>query len=641
MNETQQKTQQRSRHSGIISRMRIGTKLTGGFLLVLVMLAIVSGVGLLQLMEVNDQATIITDNWLPSARLVEQVATVLEKEQRATYQHIASPDLAQMQEAEKAITEGWSELSKLGADYEKLINSEEERSQFKEVSQQTDRFKVVQDRIISLSRQNENDAARQLAAGEGRTVFNQLSTTLGALEKLNAQGANAANQHADEVFAQARILIIALALVALVAGLAMAYSLTRAIVQPIRQTAQVAERMAGGDLTVNQLPIRSHDEIGEMGQAINAMISSLRTLLREVDRSASTLTESSEQLATTSSQVSQASTGVAQAVEQVAQGATGQASSVKAATQTVEELRRAIDQIATGAQDQAKHAQETSSLVNEMMEAIGDATTKAENVATSSQQALDSATRGGSVVTKSTQGMERIRSAVADSARHMKELSTLSGQIGEITNVITEIANQTNLLALNAAIEAARAGEHGKGFAVVADEVRKLAERAGSSAKEIADLIEEIQRGTADAVESMSVGQLEVEQGSQLAAETALALNEIGELVQRTAGDAASITAAAQRLQASSHSTSDSVQVVAAITEENTAATEQMAAGSEQVLQSVGQIASISQENAAAAEEVSASVEEMNASTEEIASSAQALLRVAAELKEQIDHFRL
>jgi methyl-accepting chemotaxis protein len=436
-------------------------------------------------------------------------------------------------------------------------------------------------------------------------------------------------------------LLIPVALGGLLFALLLSFLLARTIAKPIRQIKLAAERLADGDMTVAELPIKSHDEVGNLAQAFNQMLTNLKSLIRQVALSSQNVATSAKLLNTNTEEVAVAVQTVTASIRRVGEGAKGQLSFVRQSREVVDQLRGAITQIAAGAHDQSGSAQNTASVVNQMVQAIEDVSTKAERVSSSSHLAMSTAQRGSEVVDRTVAGMDRIKQTVLSSAQQISELGSLSDKVGEITLVITEIAEQTNLLALNAAIEAARAGEHGRGFAVVADEVRKLAERAGKSAKEIEGLIGSIQQGTVQAVRSMDVGRTEVEEGAVLAAGAGKALQEILAMVTQTTRDAEAITDAAKQIGSFSSQVVHSVDSVAAISEENTAATEQMSAGSEQVTSSVHQIAQVSAENAELVGQVSMTVESIETTTTVIAESARSLSDIAKALTEQVSKFRI
>jgi methyl-accepting chemotaxis protein len=472
-----------------------------------------------------------------------------------------------------------------------------------------------------------------------------LRTALGtSMDRLTALAGEEVQATRDAVMRQQRLSMMltgVAGLGALILGLIIALSTARSVGRAVRAVAALAAQLADGDLTAEPLQIKSRDEIGAMAGAVNRMHADLRRLLGQVADSARQVTAAVADMERSTGQMAGAAREVSGAIGQVAGGAASQAESAENASGTVAELRAAVDQIASGAQAQARDAGETVRVVTEIVSAIEEVAEKASGATALAGETASRAERGGQVVEHAVAGMGVIGEAVIASTEQVRSLAGLSDQIGSIINVITEIADQTNLLALNAAIEAARAGEHGRGFAVVAEEVRRLAERSATSAREIGDLLGQIQRQTLETEARMDQVAANVKQGQADAAESIGALNGILEGMHVAVQNLAAITAATEQLKASSQAVVEAVNAVAAVTEENTAATEEMAAGADQVTDAVQSIAATSEENAAAAEEAAASVEELNTGAEAVAATARNLSTVAAGLQEQVSRFKL
>jgi methyl-accepting chemotaxis protein len=409
------------------------------------------------------------------------------------------------------------------------------------------------------------------------------------------------------------------------------------------------------EVTVEPIEGLGNDEVGQMGAATNGMLARIRgavdsyetaranlaAALAEVHEAASSVSHTSTEVNAAAMQSGQGSAQIAHTIGQVASGAADQARASNDTTMAVNDLRAVIESVRGGASETARSVASQAAAVDQMTRSIRSASRASADVQGLGAAVGEAATNGANTVRQTVDGMARIKEAVEGAAVKVTELGAKGEQIGAIVETIDDIAEQTNLLALNAAIEAARAGEQGKGFAVVADEVRKLAERSSRATKEIADLIAEVQAGTEQAVKAMQIGAREVESGADLASKSGAALDEIASAVASSNAAVARIVKAMEDMQQSSTGLVSASDAIAAIAQETNAAAESMTGSAEQVANAVESIAAISEENSASAEEVSAATEQMSAQAEEVVGSASTLADMAAQLEGLAGRFKL
>ena len=399
-----------------------------------------------------------------------------------------------------------------------------------------------------------------------------------------------------------------------------------------------ATSIANNDLSVSITPKSEKDELGN---AFARMIVGLRKVIGQVSDSANSVASAASQLAKASEQSGEATNQIAITIQQVAKGTAEQTEGVTKTAGSMEQMSRAIDGVAKGAQEQATAVTQASQVASRISQSIEQVATNAQAVTRDSAEAARYSRDGAKTVRETINGMEAIRSKVGLSARKVEEMGTRSEEIGAIVETIEDIASQTNLLALNAAIEAARAGEQGKGFAVVADEVRKLAERSSLATKEIAGLIKGIQKTVSEAVSAMKESAGEVETGVAKANSAGEVLNNILEAAESVFKQAEEAGQAAAKVRTAASELVNAVDSVSSVIEENTAATEEMAANSTELTQAIENIASVSEQNSAAVEEVSASTEEVSAQVEEVSASASTMKDLADELLQIVQRFKL
>ena len=370
--------------------------------------------------------------------------------------------------------------------------------------------------------------------------------------------------------------------------------------------------------------------------------------VRQLDVTMARLTEAGARVAESADQLHQGAAAAARQVGEILLPAVDRAGEARGRLRTTQEetagrmerLGQAVAQVAGAMEKQDREVTEASNVARSMAQTTASVAGRSAEVAAAAARGAEQVKEGQGLSAHTQSAMQELQVSLQQAAGQMQSLAERSSRIDAAVTTVASIAGQTNMLALNAAIEAARAGQSGQGFAVVAEEVRKLAELSAQSAQQIGVLIQGIQAGTAEAVRSMAVGSSEVKTGSGLAEEAGRALADILQVAERIAGGVEEIALAVEQVEAASQTVANTFDTISAATEENTAATEQMAASAAQVAEALAGIAGIARENAAVAEEVSASTEELTAAAGSVAESAAGLKEIAAGLEAETSRFR-
>lgn len=582
-----------------------------------------------------------------------------------------------------SIEEKMSKIASTIEDFSGTNLSHEEEVELSVYREKMSVFRSALDKYFRLV-DSGNDQAALTSLGSGGELLSArqaLSVPLNKLQEINSVVMEQSVQSAAKVYDLGRIILVAAGIFSLLLGISFTVVITRSITRPLKVMTDILVRLSVGDISFKvDSSIERRDELGialkallqtkeyleetaaaalkisennltvvvtphsakdELGNAFKKMVSNLREMIGQITNTAGDLDNASDQLASASNQAARATDQIAATMQQVAKGTSQQSESISRTAQSADQMGRAIDGVAKGAQDQSVAVARASQITTVITSAIQQIAANSEKSANLASAAAKDALEGVGTVQRTIQGMQTIKDKVGVSAEKVREMGQRSDQIGIIVETIDDIASQTNLLALNAAIEAARAGEHGKGFAVVADEVRKLAERSSIATKEIANLVRGIQQTVTDAVKAMDQSTAEIELGVDHANQSDEALKNILAAAETVSRQVEEITRAAKDINDSSNELVASVDSVSAVVEENTAATEEMSANSTEVAQAMESIASVSEENSAAVEEVSASTEEMSAQVEEVSASAQELSSISQALQNIVGKFTI
>ncbi len=503
---------------------------------------------------------------------------------------------------------------------------------------------------------------------------------------------------------ESRNQIIAITLFALVAAITIGVVTTMLIVKPLKAVGERMEMMRDkcaanlqngmkamehGDLTVSVIPTTEvlvmdrKDEFGALAATFNSVLGmiqsaigsyedarkSLSRLISSVSDNSEIVAETSVQLASSAQQSGRASEEIARSIQEVAnaagqsaqtsqQMAVGSEQQAKYATDAANEMEQfhsSVKQVLAGSKQQLDAAMQAASAMREAAKAVEEVAKSSEQMASGARRASSVAQTGSDSVDQTIASMARIKENVGVAAERIAALGQMGDAIGAIVETIDQIAEQTNLLALNAAIEAARAGEHGRGFAVVADEVRKLAERSTVATSEVSSLIYKVRQGVDESVAAMSASSREMADGAARSTEAGTALQQILAAAKSVAAEVENVSAISEQMAASVEEVNAIMETVRQLSDANTTVVEGMASGADRVSAAIASVASVSEETAAGAQEMSASAEEVAASTQnvsaaveeqtasiqEVNASSAELSRMANTLKELVAQFTL
>ena len=467
-----------------LRHLNIAPRASLGFAFI-ALLVVVLGVFAVNRMTLIRQASVdMSSNQLPSVAYLGSLTENVLRMRILSFRVLVNREPAALQEAQTRIAALIDKVRTAQAGYSALPSVPEEAALYKTFVGTLDNYLTAQAEMLALSQQNKVDEMRDLINTRIKNGTDQMGEQLNKLIALNSAGAKQANEQAGRSYDSAISGIVVVAIAAALLTVLLAWLLTRSIVTPLRKAVEVAQTIAGGDLS-KVIEDDGKDEPARLISALSAMQTNLRQTIQHIAGSATQLASAAEELSAVTEEASKG----------------------------LQQQNNEIDQAATA--------------VNEMTAAVEEVARNAVSTSEASTQSNQAAREGRDRVVETVGAIQTMTQDVQNTSLLIEGLATQGRDIGKVLDVIRAIAEQTNLLALNAAIEAARAGEAGRGFAVVADEVRALAHRTAQSTQEIEKMVAGLQNGTGEAVQSMQQSNQRTHNTLEMARAAGVALEQI------------------------------------------------------------------------------------------------------------------
>ena len=578
--------------------MKLSSKISLGMGVLTILAGILACYLLVQMDEINETVTELADQKMPILDLIGKLNGDVPQQRIVEIRHIYSTDNAVMAAEEKTLEKWRKTVNDEMEELDKAIYVPNARAIFNRLKAARGAYREVSARLLDLSRQNHTEQAVVLLNDESRQKFDAFSAILKELSDVTLANARQTSKDGDEKYERSRAIGIILTLAAIFIALALTWLIVRNTVRQLGKDPgelnAIAHRVVDGDYNVDD----GGKKMGVYGSIVE-MVNALKTNIENAQRESENAKEQSRKAQEAMEQAEAASTEAQSKTEAmlVAADKLEQVGSVVSSAST--ELSAQIEQSDRGAAESAQRLSEAATAMNEMNATVQEVAKNAGSASAASAETREKAEAGAQVVEKAVRSIDQVHQMSLELKDDMTQLNEHAQDITRIMGVISDIADQTNLLALNAAIEAARAGEAGRGFAVVADEVRKLAEKTMASTNDVGNAIKAIQESTAKSMTGVDNAVERIGEATELANQSGQALQEIVATVEATG---------------------DQVNAIATASEEQSAA-------SEEINQSIVQVNDMSRQTAEAMAEAAKAVSDL-------AAQAQGLTNLIQELKE-------
>ncbi len=561
----------------LLPQNRIRTKIMFGFSIVILLVLGLSVYSFISINKMNYDMENVMNEQLPLLLADENIEKNLISRVSAAQNYLIFGD--------KKYKEQFDQYTEESKEFQELILHLNDTEEIRELIDKTVSWRELVIEVFNLYDQGNEEEAINFLTTQVTPLTVELKE---GYRKMATSREEIINNTGIESIASGNstiLIVTIISILVLVLGTAIGFITSQKISKPIIQVMKRMKLLAAGDLSKEPLQTKSQDEVGQLVLATNEAMNNTRDLLSQINVVSETVTSQSEEL-------------------------TQSANEVKAGS---EQIAVTMQEMASGSESLAESSSTLASTMDNFSSKMQEANSNGESVYESSNKVLKLTEEGSQLMEVSVQQMATIDQIVQESVQKVKGLDTQSQNISKLVSVIQDIAAQTNLLALNAAIEAARAGEHGRGFAVVADEVRKLAEQVSVSVSDITGIVSSIQNESTIVAESLQIGYEEVAKGTTQIKTTGETFNAIDKAITDMVSNIQTIT---MNLTTMSNDTSE------------------MSA-------TIQEIASISEESAAGVEQTSASTEQTSSTMEEVARSSEGLSKIAEELNGLVRRFNV